>query len=138
MVYVCERGMNRVQVFTTDGTFVKAFQVRSETPARGPGCGGIWHMTAPPCGTVYNLALSRDPQQRHILVADGTNNTVWVLDRQTGALVSSFGGNGRYAGQLHWIDAIKVDSHGNVYTGEVEDGKRIQKFVPIAAASRVR
>jgi hypothetical protein len=23
-----------------------------------------------------------------------------------------------------------MDSKGNVYTGEVEDGKRIQKFVP--------
>jgi hypothetical protein len=44
----------------------------------------------------------------------------------------SFGGNGRYAGQLHGIDAVGVDSKGNVYTGEVEDGKRIQKFVPAA------
>jgi len=138
LVYVCERGMNRIQVFTTQGKFVKSFQVRPETPARGPQCGGIWSTTAPPCGTVYNLALSRDPQQRHILVADGTNNTVWVLDRQTGALVSSFGGNGRYAGQLHWIDAIKIDSKGNVYTGEVEDGKRIQKFVPVHALSSIR
>jgi len=39
--------------------------------------------------------------------------------------------NGRYAGQLHSIDAVAVDSKGNVYTGEVEDGKRIQKFVPM-------
>jgi hypothetical protein len=39
------------------------------------------------------------------------------------------GGNGHYAGQLHWIDTIAIDSKGNVYTGEVEDGKRIQKFV---------
>ena len=44
--------------------------------------------------------------------------------------MGSFGGNGRYAGQLHWIDSIAMDSKGNVYTGEVEDGKRIQKFVP--------
>jgi len=29
------------------------------------------------------------------------------------------------------IDAVAVDSKGNVYTGEVEDGKRIQKFVPM-------
>ena len=36
----------------------------------------------------------------------------------------------RYAGMLHWIDAIVTDSKGNVYTGEVEDGKRVQKFVP--------
>jgi len=44
-------------------------------------------------------------------------------------VVGSFGGSGRYAGQLHWIDTIGIDSKGNVYTGEVEDGKRIQKFV---------
>lgn len=43
----------------------------------------------------------------------------------------SFGGNGRYAGQLHWINAIATDSDNNIYTGEVEQGKRIQKFVPV-------
>ena len=88
-----------------------------------------WHATAPPCGTVYNLALSRDPDQKYVFVADGTNNRVWILSRFDGKTLGSFGGNGRYAGQLHWIDAIKVDSQGNIYTGEVEDGKRIQKFV---------
>ena len=75
------------------------------------------------------MAFSHDPGQKHLLVADGTNNMVWILDRKSGQLVSSFGGNGHYAGQLHWIDAIGVDSKRNVYTGEVEDGKRIRKFV---------
>ena len=87
-------------------------------------------MTDPPCGTTFNLALSTDPQEKYIFVADGTNDMVWILNRDDGALVGSFGGNGRYAGQLHFIDGIAVDSKGNVYTGEVEDGKRIQKFVP--------
>jgi DNA-binding beta-propeller fold protein YncE len=135
-VYVCERGMNRVQEFTTDGKWVKDFHVRPETPSRGAGCGGIWHATAPPCGTVYNLALSRDPEQKYVFVADGTNNRVWIFDRQSAKMLGSFGGNGRYAGQLHWIDAIKVDSKGNIYTGEVEDGKRVQKFVPVMAAAQ--
>jgi len=31
-------------------------------------------------------------------------------------------------GQFFWIDAIAMDSHGNLYTGEVWTGKRIQKF----------
>ena len=130
-MYVCERGSDRIQVFTKQGKFVTQFWVHPSTQARGPNCGGIWSTTAPPCGTVYHLALSSDPQQRHVFVADGTNNMVWILNRQTGALEGSFGGNGRYAGQFHWIDAIAVDSKGNVYTGEVEDGKRIQKFVPV-------
>jgi len=129
LVYVCERGSDRIQVFTRQGKFVTSFFVHPSTQSRGEHCGGIWSLKDPPCGTVYNLAFSHDPQQKYLLVADGTNNMVWILDRKTGKLVSSFGGNGRYAGQLHWIDSIAVDSKGNVYTGEVEDGKRIQKFV---------
>ena len=35
------------------------------------------------------------------------------------------------AGQLYYIDGIAADSHGNIYTGEVDTGKRIQKFVPL-------
>jgi hypothetical protein len=95
----------------------------------GPTCGGIWSTTDPPCGTVYNLTLSHDKEQKYVSIADGTNNMVWIHERKTGKQVGSFGGNGRYAGQLHWIDSVMVDSKGNFYTGEVEDGKRIQKFV---------
>lgn len=129
LVYTCERGSDRIQVFTTQGEFLQSFWVHPETRARGEGCGGIWSASDPPCGTVYNLTFSHDPEQRHIFVADGTNNVVWILDRHTGETVGRFGGNGRYAGRLHWIDSIAVDSQGNLYTGEVEDGKRIQKFV---------
>ena len=35
------------------------------------------------------------------------------------------------AGQFHFIDGVAADSKGNIYTGEVETGKRIQKFVPV-------
>ena len=135
-VYVCERGSDRIQVFTKQGKFVQSFWVHPSTQSRGPHCGGIWSTTDPPCGTIYNMALSTDPQQRYIFAADGTNNTVWILNRKDGTLAGSFGGNGRYAGQLHWIDAVAVDSRGNVYTGEVEDGKRIQKFVPVNSLAK--
>ena len=131
LVYVCERGSDRVQVFTKQGKFVRQWFVHPSTQARGANCGGPWSTTAPPCGTVYHMAISSDPQQRYVLVADGTNNMVWIYNRGDGTPAGSFGGNGRYAGQLHWIDAIATDSKGNIYTGEVEDGKPIQKFVPV-------
>ena len=82
------------------------------------------------------MGFSKDAGQTYMYVADGTHNRVWILERASGKTIGSFGGNGRYAGQLHWIDAIAVDSKGNVYTGEVEDGKRIQKFVPQNAAAK--
>ena len=35
---------------------------------------------------------------------------------------------GRMAGQFHWVHVMAIDSKGNLYTGEVDTGKRIQKF----------
>ena len=133
LVYIGERGQNRIQVFTTDGKFVKSFYVSPNTPGQrvGEGCGGLANPKLPPCGTTYKLVISKDPQQKFLYVADGTNNKVWILDRQSGKTLGWFGGNGRYAGMLHWINAIGMDSKGNIYTGEVEHAKRIQKFAPV-------
>jgi len=43
-------------------------------------------------------------------------------------MAGSIGTLGRYPGGFYWIDAIAMDSLGNLYTGEVWTGKRIQKF----------
>jgi len=61
-------------------------------------------------------------------VADGTNNEVHILMRETGERVGSFGGPGCNAGRFHWIHNIAMDTGGNVYTTEVDTGKRVQKF----------
>ncbi len=137
LVYVGERGQDRIEVFTTDGKFVKEFYVSPNTPSqRAEDCGGLYHLKFPPCGTTYKLVLSRDPQQKYLYVADGTNDRVWILDRQTGKTLGGFGRNGTYAGMFHWINSIAMDSKGNIYTGEVEENKRIQKFMPVMAGSR--
>jgi len=137
LVYVGERGQNRIEVFTTAGKFVKEFSVSPNTPSRGPDCGGLPPNTKmPPCGTTYKMVFSKDPAQKYLYVADGTNNHVWILDRSSGKTLGSFGTNGKYAGQLHWINAVGTDSKGNIYTGEVEQAKRIQKFVPVMAGNR--
>jgi hypothetical protein len=69
-----------------------------------------------------------DPETDFFVSADGENNEVGVLKRDDGTVVGSFGRNGRNAGQFHWIHAMAVDAKGNVYTAEVDTGKRIQKF----------
>jgi hypothetical protein len=138
LVYVGERGQNRIEVFTTDGKFVKEFYVSPNTPGQRvtEGCGSLTNTKFPPCGTTYKLALSRDPQQKYLYVADGTNNLVWILERESGKTLGSFGRNGKYAGQFHWINAVAIDSKGNIYTGEVEQAKRIQKFAPVVRGAR--
>ena len=129
LVYVCERGSDRVQVFTKQGKFVSSFFVHPSTPSRGAECGGPGSQLYGMCGTVYNLTFSHDAAEKYVFLADGTNDKIWIHDRKTGAPVGSIGDNGRMAGQFHWIDAIAIDSKGNLYTGEVDTGKRVQKFI---------
>ena len=114
LVYVCDRLNNRVQVFRKDGSYVKEFSVEPLTAGNG---------------AVWDLVLSRDPQQRFLHMADGRNNQILTLLRETGAVVGSAGRPGRYAGELHWVHDLAVDSQGHLYAGEVDTGKRAQKFV---------
>jgi hypothetical protein len=40
------------------------------------------------------------------------------------------------AGQMTFPNSIGIDTRGNVYVGEVDMGKRIQKFAPVLEATR--
>ena len=112
-VFVCDRSNSRIQVFRKNGEFLRQIVLEPETRSGG---------------SVWDLVPSEDEPQRYLLVADGSNNEVHILIRETGERVGSFGGPGRNAGRFHWVHNIAVDSDGNVYTTEVETGKRVQKF----------
>jgi len=81
-------------------------------------------------GSIWSIALSPDQGQHFLIYADGENNLIRIVDRISGEDLGTFGRNGRNAGQFHWVHQIAIDSHSNLYTGEVDTAKRIQKFVP--------
>ena len=113
-VYVCDRVNDRIQVFTKDGKFVKEQWVSKTTL----GDGSTW-----------DIAFSKDPQQRYIYLADGHDEKVWILDRQSLEILTSFGDGGRQPGQFYAVHSIAVDSRGNIYTTETYDGRRLQRFL---------
>lgn len=113
LVYVCDRANDRIQVFRKDGTFVQEFQVEPQTLQNG---------------SVWDLVLSEDAEQRYIFVADGANMQVMTFDRKTGKKLSSFGRPGHQAGNFKWVHNMAIDSKGTIYTAEVGDGRRVQKF----------
>lgn len=114
LVYVCDRPNNRLQVFTADGKFVKEQQIARRTL----GDGAVW-----------DVAFSRDPQQRYLYVADGKNERVYILRRDSLEMLSSFGDGGRQPGQFFAVHSIVTDSAGNIFTTETYEGRRLQKFV---------
>jgi hypothetical protein len=84
-------------------------------------------------GSVWQFAFSTDEGQKFLLLDDGENNVIWTVRRDDGTIVGQTGHNGRNAGQFHWVHQIVSDSQGNLYTGEVDTGKRIQKFLLVRA-----
>jgi len=114
LLYVCDRANNRIQVFQPDGTFVKEAVYAKATL----GSGSAW-----------DIAFSRDPQQRYIYLADGQNSRVRIILRETLAELTQFGHGGRQPGEFYGVHSVATDSKGNLYTTETYEGKRLQKFV---------
>jgi len=114
LLYVCDRANDRIQVFKPDGTFVKETFIEKATL----GSGSVW-----------DISFSKDAEQKYIYLADGENDLVHILDRQSLAVLTSFGEGGRQPGEFYGVHSIATDSKGNIYTTETYRGQRVQKFV---------
>ena len=114
MIYVCDRAGDRLQVFTPQGKFVKE---------------GFYEKNTLNSGSVWDIAFSKDPQQKYIFITDGVNEKVKIIERQTLQELTTFGDGGRQPGQFYGVHSIAIDSKGNLYTTETYEGKRLQRFM---------
>jgi DNA-binding beta-propeller fold protein YncE len=114
LLYVCDRQHDRVQVFRTDGKFVSEYFFAKNTLASG---------------STWEIAFSKDREQKYIYLTDGQNERVRILLRETMTELTSFGRGGRQPSEFFGVHSIAVDSKGNIYTTETYEGKRVQKFV---------
>jgi DNA-binding beta-propeller fold protein YncE len=113
LVYVCDRINDRYQIFRKDGTFVSEHFFERNTRLNG---------------SVYEIAFSPDREQKFIYMVDGSNGEVRIVERATNEVLGRFGRVGRQAGEFVAAHNIAVDLEGNIYTAEVADGERVQKF----------
>ena len=118
LVYAADRNANRIHVTTREGTFLKEFIL---APTTGVG------------GSTGGVAFSPDRPQRYLFISDLTNNHIWFLNRADGTIVGRMGTMGEGGGQFFGLHMIALDSTGNIYTGEVFAGERVQRFVPAAS-----
>ncbi|HET7084626.1 MAG TPA: hypothetical protein VFI23_07645 [Rhizomicrobium sp.] len=113
LIYVCDRTNNRIQLFKTDGTYVQQYIVKPDTK----GDGSVWE-----------IAFSRDPQQKFMYISDGANENIHVFDRKTMKELYWFGGGGRQPGQFYAVHSIVTNTKGDIFTTETYRGQRVQKF----------
>jgi hypothetical protein len=132
LLYVCDRGNNRVQVFNgRDPNLGKECTNANGEPGK---CGFAKeqfvasHTNGLP-GSAVSMNFSTDARQSCLYVGDNSNMTIYLLKRDTLEELGRLGRSGRETGEFHWLHQVSLDSHGDIYTGEVDTGKRIQKFV---------
>ena len=135
-MYVCDRGNDRIQVFDkNDPTLGKAC---SNPTGKAGTCGFVAEQFVSDhtniIGTAVSMNFSTDKAQSCLYVGDNANMTIYILNRSTLQELGQFGRSGRAAGEFHYLHQVSVDSKGNIYTGEVDTAKRIQKFLRFGAS----
>ena len=110
-IVVADYGSHRVQVFDSNGTFLKSFSHKGQTPVELKGPTGI--------------AIDKD---RNIFVADYGNNRVQIFSWE-GRHLGSFGGQGSLDCQLYQVRGLSLDSTGNVIVADTGN-KVIKIFTP--------
>jgi hypothetical protein len=111
-VYVADRELRRVQMFTNDGKFVKQLPRTSAAFAA-------------------NLALSPDPEQQFLYVGGGKQ--IVVVDRKTLEIVGAIENLPGMVGGGH---QIATDSKGNIYVAATTSGMQKLVFKGMTTASR--
>jgi hypothetical protein len=140
LIYLADRGNNRVQVFRQNGGFVRERILR---PLCGAQEKATW-VPKRPCGVeaAFSVGLSHDAPQTYLYVADGGTHVITVLRRSDLEVVHEFAGPGVGPGQLGRPHNLSVDPSGNIFVAEaagpkvthpttgaqVQAGSRAQKF----------
>jgi hypothetical protein len=141
LVYVCDKGNRRIQVFTVAGKYLnQVFISRDKLPpstltgiAFGKPRRELADVAAQSPTSAGAVAFSPDPQQRFMYVADRRRAQVLIYERKTLEYLGAFGdGAGDAPGQFFQLHGIAADSKGNVYTTEESpspSNNRVQKWV---------
>ena len=128
-VYACDRGQDRINVYTKAGAFVRDIPIVPGTAAIGTA------------GSAWDIDFSPDARQKFMYESDGGNEILWIMDHAkalTGvspagapnpAILGGFGRPGHMAGEFTFLHMMAIDSRGNLYAGETVGGRRVQKFV---------
>jgi DNA-binding beta-propeller fold protein YncE len=119
LVYACDRGQDRIQVFDKLGNLKKVIPVKPGTGTPGLGT----------AGSAWDVDFSPDKKQELMFDVDGGNEQVHIFDRVAATILSSFGRHGHMAGDFTFVHTVAVDKAGSLYLGETVGGRRFQKFV---------
>ena len=128
-IYVADRGNRRIQVFDTEGKFLRQFTI--DVPADPDARPAIGFKPAQPTGTMapgapWALCITPGPNQV-LYSSDAFPGRIYKLSLD-GKVLGAFGQSGKQLKQFGWIHQIACPSENELYVSELLNW-RIQKLV---------
>ncbi len=128
-VYVADRGNRRIQVFDTDGKFLR--QITIDVPVPADARPAIGNKPTSKTGTMspgapWTLCITPGPNQV-LFTSDAFPGRIYKLSLD-GKVLGVFGKSGKQLGQFGWIHAIACPSENELYVAELLNW-RIQKLI---------
>jgi len=128
-VYVADRGNRRIQVFDTDGKFLR--QITIDVPAPADARAAIGAKPIANTGTMapgapWTLCITPGPNQV-LYTSDAYPGRIYRLSLD-GKVLGMLGKAGKQPGQFGWIHSIACPSENELYVAEILNW-RVQKLV---------
>ena len=128
-IYVADRGNRRIQLFDTDGKFLRQFTIDAPVPADArPAVGNKPTTTtgtmAP--GAPWAICITPGPNQ-FLYVSDAFPGRIYKLTLE-GKVLGVLGKSGKQLGQFGWVHEIACPSENEIYVAEILNW-RVQKLV---------
>jgi DNA-binding beta-propeller fold protein YncE len=127
-VYVADRGNRRIQVFDSDGKFLRQITINVQAPADARAAIGnkptATNGTMAP-GAPWTLCITPGPNQV-LYTSDAFPGRIYKLSLD-GKLLGMLGKSGKQPGQFGWIHSIACPSENELYVAELLNW-RVQKL----------
>jgi len=128
-LYVADRGNRRIQVFDTDGKFLRQFTIDVPAPADArPAIGNKPTATTGTMSPGAPWAICITPAPNQVLYAsDAFPGRIYKLTLD-GKVLGVLGKSGKQPGQFGWIHEIACPSENELYVAELLNW-RVQKLI---------
>jgi DNA-binding beta-propeller fold protein YncE len=116
LVYVADRENSRIQVFDPNGKFLRMW--------KSDELGKPWDVAVGPDNLLYTVYGGNG------VFTNAAGHEELIKSDLSGKILARWSRFGNYDGQIYWGHCIAVGADGAVYVGDVNQGMRVQKFVP--------
>jgi len=128
-IYVADRGNRRIQVFDTEGKFLR--QIAIDVPIAPDARPAIGNRPAQNTGTMspgapWTICITPPPNQV-LFTSDAFPGRIYKLSLE-GKVLGVFGHAGKQPGEFGWIHAIACPSENEIYVAEILNW-RVQKLI---------